>query len=59
MGLRTGLDDVEGEIMPIPCLELRPFGCPTLSQSLYLPPNPGSVNFLYTLTNKIIYFRIL
>jgi hypothetical protein len=35
MGPRTGLDDAKREILPLSGLELRPFGHPVRSQSLY------------------------
>jgi hypothetical protein len=35
VGPRTGLDDVESrKILPLPGLELQPFGCPACSLSL-------------------------
>jgi hypothetical protein len=36
MSLRAGLDDMEKiKLFPPPGFELRPFGCPARSQSLY------------------------
>jgi hypothetical protein len=43
VGLRTGLDDVEKrKFFILPGLELRPFGRPARSQSLYRQRYPGS-----------------
>jgi hypothetical protein len=40
---RAGLDDVEKrQFLPLPGLELRPFGCLARSQSLYRLHYPGS-----------------
>jgi hypothetical protein len=45
VGLRTCLDEVEKrKFLTLPGFELRPLGRPALSQSLYRPLYPGSMD---------------
>jgi hypothetical protein len=54
VGPRTGLDAVERrKILPVPELELRPFGRPARSQSLYRLHYPGSL-FSYVCMNEML-----
>jgi hypothetical protein len=55
VGPRTGLDDVENrKFLNLPALELRPFGRPTSSQSLYRLRYPGSYGDLKCLLHPLI-----
>jgi hypothetical protein len=59
LGPRTGLDDVERRILHLPGLELRPFGRPARSQSLYRLRYSGSPVHFNTAVKIWVFFGLL